>query len=327
MTPSPAQTAWLQLGYGLFMHFGPNTFAGKPWGDGQFPAADVDLSRVDTRQWARVAAEAGMKYAVLTSKHHDGYCLWPSKHTEYGVRHSPGARDVVGDFVSAFRREGLKVGLYYSLWDRNCPVYEDDAAYAQFMRDQLTELLSGYGDIAELWFDGGWDKEHPTRSWEFDPAWLSDPRSGYNPGLRWEWRKLYALIHQLQPNIMVLNNSSSDRPGVPRYFPIDARTSEHFDFVFRERLYPTDTRAVWTDDQGRDVFLPLEFDVDVNNARWFWNEGAFTAHPSADTLASWHRRARAAGANLLVNVGPNRHGVIPEYHRPFLVQAAKQLFG
>jgi alpha-L-fucosidase len=112
-----------------------------------------------------------MQYAVLTAKHHDGFCLWPSRYTEYCVRNSPGQPDVVGLYAEAFRAAGLKVGLYYSLWDRNYPYYEDDEIYAAYMRDQISELLTGYGDILELWFDGGWDKDHPTRQWAFDPAW------------------------------------------------------------------------------------------------------------------------------------------------------------
>jgi alpha-L-fucosidase len=142
--PNQAKKAWMNLGYGLFTHFGPNTLAGDSWGDGKFPAADVHFSHLNINQWAEMAAEAGMKYAVLTSKHHDGFCLWPSKYTEYCVKNSPGSPDIVAAYVEAFRKAGLKVGLYYSLWDRNYPQYEDDAAYAAFMRNQMTELLTNY---------------------------------------------------------------------------------------------------------------------------------------------------------------------------------------
>jgi alpha-L-fucosidase len=325
-TPTPAQQRWMQLAYGMFLHFGPNTYEGKPWGDGSFPAQKVDLRTLDTRQWAGMAAEAGMRYAVLTAKHHDGFCLWPSRQTDYCIRHSPGGRDVVGEFVTAFRAAGMKVGLYYSLWDRNAACYGDDAAYAAYMRDQLTELLTGYGDIVQVWFDGAWDKDYPSRDWEFNPAWENDPAFGYAPGRRWEWPSLYAHMHGLQPDIMVLNNSSSDRPGIPRCHPIDARTSEHFDFTFKGKTWQTETSPHWTTPQGAAVYLPLEYDVTVSRD-WFYIENSWYVHPSAATICDWYRRARAVNANLLLNIGPTAQGVVPEYHRPYFSAAARELFG
>ena len=323
-TMSAAQKAWLDLQYGLFIHFGPNTFAGAAWGDGAFPAADFAPGKLDCRQWAELAAESGMKYAVLTSKHHDGFCLWPSELTDYSIKHSPSQRDVVAEFVEACHEFGVKPGLYYSLWDKNCPFYEDDAAYAAYMRGQLHELLSNYGDIAELWFDGGWDKEHPTREWPYNPNWEHD--SQIDPavlrGSRWEWRELYHSIKKLQPNCVVLNNSGSDRPGVPRTFPLDARTSEHLEFIFQEKTYTADLREVWSDDQGNEVFLPLEFCTSLN-PDWFHINRDYFLHPSAHTIAGWLQKARAANANFLLNVGPNRDGLIPDYHRQFLLEAKK----
>ena len=188
--PTTAQAAWMELGYGLFLHFGLNTFAGVPWGDGKFPPELVDLKSLDIQQWAGVAAEAGMKYAVLTAKHHDGFCLWPSQYTEYSINNSPWKTDVVGSFVKEFRKAGLKTGLYYSLWDRNFPRYEDDEVYAGYLQNRISELLSNYGDILELWFDGGWDKDHPDRAWPFQQGWESNPNSGLRHGERWHWYEL-----------------------------------------------------------------------------------------------------------------------------------------
>ncbi len=318
--PTPAQRAWMDLGYGMFIHFGPNTFTQSGWGDGSFPANRFDPRRLDTDQWAAVAAEAGMRYAVLTAKHHDGFCLWPTRHTEYCVRHAPGNPDVVGRYVSSFRRAGLKVGLYYSLWDRHYPHYVDDAAYVAYMMAQIEELLTEYGDVLELWFDGGWDKDHPTRSWPYDPAWEQDPASGLQHGERWRWRELYDRIHLLQPDCLAIQNSSSDRPGVVKYHPVDVRTAEHFNFIWQERICRPVTGNALVDDYGRQVFLPLEYCTSLNR-NWFWIEGAGESHPSVATIRGWRETARASGANLLLNVGPNRDGVIPEYHREFLTQA------
>jgi alpha-L-fucosidase len=300
--PSSAQAEWMSLRYGMFVHFGPWTFSGA--GDGKLPADRFDVPEVDVRGWARLAAEAGMRYAVLTAKHVDGFCLWPSARTAYSVAASPQRRDLVAAFVEAFRRAGLRVGLYYALLDRSCPFYEDDARYAEYVREQVGELL-GYGELVELWFDGAWDKDHPTRDWPHDPTW--PPATG----ARWEWARLYEHVHRLQPRCLVLQNSSSDRPGVPNYPPVDARTSEHFDFVWQERLCAPPSGA-----------LPLEYCTTLTPG-WFWQKGACYPHASADAIAGWRRRAAAERANLLLNLGPDTTGRMPEYHRPFLLEAER----
>ena len=319
-----AQANWMKLGYGMFIHFGPNTLTKAGWGDGKFEARDVQFSHLDVRQWAQVAAEAGMKYAVLTAKHHDGFCLWPSKHTEYSVKNATTRVDIVGAYVEEFRKAGLQTGLYYSLWDRNYPEYENDAKYAEYMRLQVAELLSDYGPILELWFDGAWDKDFPSRQWPYDPAWERDPKSGLQHGQRWEWKELYQHIHRLQPQCLVVNNSSSDRPGQVRYPPVDLRTVEHFDFVFQEKLWEPRIDPNFETESGKRIQLPLEYCTSLN-PDWFWIEGKCYSHPSVETIAGWHRRARRESANLLLNVGPDKTGVIPAYHAHFLRGAAREL--
>jgi alpha-L-fucosidase len=295
----------------MFVHFGPWTFTGT--GDGRFPAERFHAPELDVRAWARLAAESGMRYAVLTAKHIDGFCLWPSRHTAYSVAAAPARRDLVAEFVEAFSAEGLKVGLYYALQDRNCPFYEDDARYAAYVRDQVAELLGGYGEVLELWFDGAWDKDHPTRDWPHDPAW---PPS---TGARWEWARLYEHIHRLQPRCLVLQNSSSDRPGVPNYLPVDARTAEQFDYVWQGRLCEPRLDPVFPSESG-PLFLPLEYCTTLTPG-WFWQAGAEASHPSAETIAGWRLRARGHGANLLLNVGPDTSGRMPALHRPLLLEA------
>lgn len=310
--PTRAQASFLELGYGMFIHFGPWTFSGTA--DGKFPAAQVDPRALDAHAWARLAAEAGMRYAVLTAKHIDGFCLWPSRKTAYSVAATPARRDWVGDFVEAFREAGLKVGLYYALLDRNCPFFEDDARYAEYVRDQVEELLTGYGELVELWFDGAWDKDHPTRDWPHDPAFKPN-------GARWEWTRLYEHIHRLQPGCLVIQNSSSDRPGVPNYLPVDARTSEHFDFVWQERVCAPPAGSVFPSERG-PIFLPLEYCTTLTPG-WFWQAGACYSHPSAETIAGWRLRAERERANLLLNLGPDTSGRMPELHRPFLLEAER----
>ena len=319
MQPSQAQQSWMDLGYGMFLHFGPNTFQGSSWGDGRFPAQDFAPRCLDVAQWAGMAAEAGMKYGVLTAKHHDGFCLWPSSHSQYSIKNAGVQTDIVAKYVEEFRRAGLKTGLYYSLWDRNATCYEDDEAYFAYMRAQIIELLTDYGEILELWFDGGWDKDHPTHEWMYDASWESDAQSGLTYGERWHWRELYRHIHSLQPNCLVVNNSGSDRPGGVKYHPVDLRSAEHFDFVHDEKLCKARVDPLFETESG-EKFLPLEYCTSLTPG-WFWNAGKSFSHFSADTIAEYLLRARDDEANLLLNIGPNSDGVLPAVHRKFLQEA------
>lgn len=320
-----AQKAWVELEYGMFIHFGPNTFEGKGWGDGTFPPENFCPNNLNVEQWAEVAAEAGMKYAVLTIKHHDGFCLWPSKYTEYSVKNSPNRKDILGLFVDNFRKAGLKVGVYYSLWDRNYPDYENDDKYAQYMKNQLTELLTGYGEIAQIWFDGAWDKDYPTRMCWYDPEWENDPDSGLSYGERWHWKELYDLAHKYQPLCMVSSNTCSDRPGEVKYMPVDYRNSEHFDFCYKEKIFNAIADPIYELDNGESVYLPLEYETTLT-PQWFWIENQYYLHPSVDTICGWYRNARENNANLLLNVGPNKEGLVPKYTAKYLTLAAKELF-
>ena len=140
--PSPSQLAWQRDELAIFIHFGVNTFTNREWGDGTESPAIFNPTRFDAGQWARVAKDAGFKAMVLTAKHHDGFCLWPTRTTRHSVASSPfreGRGDVVREFVDACRRENLKVGLYCSRWDRNAPGYGDSQTYNDLSCDQLTE--------------------------------------------------------------------------------------------------------------------------------------------------------------------------------------------
>src|SRR5689334_4513727 len=155
--PSPAQLEWQRDELAMFLHFGVNTFTDREWGDGREDPAIFNPTQLDARQWARSAREAGFRTLVLTAKHHDGFCLWPTKTTDHSVVRSAwrnGHGDVVRELVDACRAEQLKVGLYLSPWDRHEPSYGDSDRYNALYRAQLTELLTQYGVIQEVWFDG-----------------------------------------------------------------------------------------------------------------------------------------------------------------------------
>ena len=318
--PTPAQRAWMGLGYGMFIHFGPRTLGGG-WGDGAFPLSDVRFPDLSCEQWAEVAAEAGMRYAVLTVKHHDGFCLWPTEHTAFSVARTP-VGDVVGQFVDAFRAAGIRPGFYYSLWDANYPAYADDDAYAAYVQAQIRELHHAYGPAVEWWFDGDWDKAGYPRE-QFPPYAERDPDADL--GARWKWRELYGMIHGLSPESIVLLNPGATRPGEVVYTPVDARSALYFDFVHQDRIVPAPEGPVVRAPGGAEVFLPLEYATRLTPTGWFYTADKSFDHPSVDAIVGWHQRARAASANLLLDVGPDTRGLIPEYHRPFLRQAARRL--
>src|SRR3982751_1149941 len=154
--PSGAQLQWHRDELAMFLHFGVNTFTNREWGDGTEDPKIFNPERLDARQWARAAKAGGFRAMILTAKHHDGFCLWPTKTTTHSVASSPwrgGQGDVLRELVDACRAESLRVGVYLSPWDRNASVYGDSPRYNDFYIEQLTELLTRYGAISEVWFD------------------------------------------------------------------------------------------------------------------------------------------------------------------------------
>ncbi len=306
-TLTEAQRAWMDLGMGMMIHFSINTFYDLEWSDGTLDPAGFNPTHFEPDSWFSAARAAGMRFIVITTKHHDGFCIWPTRYTNYNCTQTPFNRDVLGEIIAAARRHGLQVGLYYSLWDRHEPSHDDDAAYAAFMRDQLTELLTGYGPIVELWFDGMWAKMpanwHTLSADGLMAAWRS------HGAPRWGWDALYAHIKSLQPDCTVINNATTHFPGIPLW-PVDARPGE------KSETQAVD-RKVWTFD-GHDVYLPMQMEYTLSvqgptgvfsDGSWYWHAWDHSARDIGEVV-SLRALAQRSASVLLLNVGPSREGLL-----------------
>lgn len=288
--------AWESLGYGMFIHYGMSTYMQKELPSGLDPAATYAPDHLDVDQWISVARDAGMKYAVLTTKHVAGHCLWPSRHTEYTVANSADKTDVVGRFVEACRNKGVFPGFYYCSWDNHNrfgsvtpsdPTSEfgpfTTSKYQTFQTQQVTELLTQYGPIAEVWID--------------IPGVLG---RGYRTFL-------YEHIARLQPDTVIMMNS-----GISTQETYDVEYAWPSDIIAIERqLPPEHGHDRWRTIEEREYYIPGEV-CDPIGKEWFFVEGDL---PRADDalLAQW-QACRARGVNLLLDVPPDTHGIIPKHH-------------
>lgn len=307
--PNAVQRLMIARRYGMFIHFGVNTFHDEEWTDGTKPPASYAPAAVDADQWARTARAAGMKYVIFTAKHHDGFCLWPTAHTDYGVASSPVKTDVVAALAESCAKHRIEMGLYYSLWDRHEPSHADHPRYVEYMLRQITELLTGYGPVCELWLDGGWAKKRE----------------------QWDIPAVYARVKQLQPRCAVGVNwtiglpdnpdapevkPDAQREGFPiRYFPSDFRLGDPY--------LPADPDPKLFAHGGELYYLPFETTVCLNS-RWFFNTQD-TALRSVDELATLYRVATAQDNVLIVNSPPTRAGVMSERNAARLRELAGRL--
>lgn len=255
---------------------------------------------MDCDQWIHVAKEAGFRHIVLTTKHVDGFCLWDSKLTEYDVAASPVKTDVVGDVAKACEKYGVKLGLYYSLWDAREPSQAKDMPrYVEYMKGQITELLTNYGPVCEFWFDAPW----------------ATPKDS-----DWCIPELRELIHRLQPNCAVTVNHTISRPNEPR----KACLPEDFEKGGKLRFWPVDFRAmdphlvraddpkVHTTPDNREVYLPFEHTVCISAmANWFQKKEVRPAR-TPDELEALFYWCTSNDNVLLVNIPPDPTGRLRE---------------
>ncbi|WP_089904133.1 alpha-L-fucosidase [Chitinophaga arvensicola] len=312
--PSPAQQAMINRGYGMFIHFGINTFADVEWSDGTIPAEKYNPTQLDPDQWVRTARDAGFRYVLLITKHHDGFCLWDSKYTTYDVASSPVKTDVVRAVSDACKKYGLQFAIYYSLWDRHEPSYKspDKQLYVNYMLHQLTELFTNYGNICELWLDGGWDRKPEE----------------------WGIEQVYQLVKKFNPNCAVSVNHTIVNEEGQRNFTLPSKMTEDNKYYFQ--YFPSDFR-LWDPKlitrfdkkqylhNGQSYYLPFEHTLCISN-RWNWFEKS-TQLPvrDLDELEELFYWCTDNNNCLVMNVPPDQTGRIREYQALAAIELGQRL--
>jgi alpha-L-fucosidase len=299
--PTPAQLKWQRRELAMFLHFGPNTFTGREWGDGTEDPAIFAPTDFNPRQWAQVAKETGFELLILTAKHHDGFCLWPSQQTDHSVEKTPwqdGKGDVVRDFVNAARAEKLDVGLYLSPWDRNAPVYGDSDKYNAMYVAQLEELLGGrYGPIVEVWFDGA-NGEGPN-----------DKRQEY------DWPRFIENVRRFQPDAVIFSDAGPDVRwvGNERGVAGDPSWSTVDPMIVREPGQGGERviKHLQHGLKGGTVWRPAETDVSIRPG-WFWRESENDKVRTPENLVELYFSSVGRNSLLLLNVPPDTRGQLHE---------------
>jgi len=315
VTPSRNQLAWQEMELTAFLHFGINTFTNKEWGDGTENPQLFNPQELDAGQWVKTCKDAGMKLIILTAKHHDGFCLWPSKYTNHTVKSSPwknGNGDVVGELAKACREQGMKLGIYLSPWDRNSPMYYTEE-YNDYFVNQLTELLTNYGDVAEVWFDGA-NVEGPNGEKQI-----------------YDWQRYYKTIRHLQPNAVIAIMGPDVRwvgteSGYGRdteWSVVPANTQDEEEIAARSQQLAGTFRPkidfMATDLGSREklfgakrlVWYPSEVDVSIRPG-WFYHPDQDDKVKSVEKLLDIYYSSVGKNSLLLLNIPPDTRGLIHE---------------
>ena len=295
--PTKQQLAWHEMEFYLFMHFGPNTFTDKEWGEGTEPEDLFNPTNLDCRQCCRVAKAAGAKGIIITAKHHDGFCLWPSKFSKHTVRESKwkdGKGDVLKELSQACKEYGLKFGVYISPWDRNHPDY-GTKKYNDVFVNMMKEIFQNYGPIWELWWDGA-NGEGPNGKQQV-----------------YDWRRFENTVRIYSPKTVVFSDIGPDIRWCGNENGIAGKTNwNYLDTAgFARGLGAPPTEAL---NQG-NVFgynwIPSECDVSIRPG-WFWHSNEDGKVKTGEQLFDLYLKSVGRGANLLLNVPPDNRGMISE---------------
>ena len=293
--PSQRQLEFMDWEFGVFFHFGIRSFfkGHKDWDNRPMPADQFNPDELNCEEWIRTIKQAGATYAILTCKHHDGFANWPTRYSDYSVAHTPwrhGQGDVVREYVNACRKYGLKVGLYYSpaQWGGQT-VFKEGKEYDDYFINQITELLTGYGKIDYLWFDGCGSQDH-----EYDRD------------------RIIAAIRGMQPEIRIFAMWDPDSRWVGNedgYAPL---------CNFNEVNYTAEKS------DGTRKFLPSECDFKMRST-WFDCEDNEDTIKEMEELVGIYEMSVGRGANFLINIGPNRRGLLPEKDTARLLEFGEEI--
>jgi alpha-L-fucosidase len=315
VVPSARQLAWQALEFQAFVHFGMNTFTDREWGQGTEDPKLFDPTDFDAGQWVEAVKAAGIRGLILTAKHHDGFCLWPSRFSEHSVKNSPwrgGKGDVVGEVAAACRKAGLKFGVYLSPWDRHEPSYGDSPRYNEHFKNQLRELLTNYGEISEVWFDGACAEGPNGKRQVYD------------------WEGYWKLIRGLQPNAVISIMGPDARwigneAGVTRESEWSVIAVTGMDDLPNENnpsgiagldaqakdLGSTERIAAVAKQGGRLIWYPGQVDVSIRPG-WFYHAAEDDKVKTLDQLLEIYYTSVGGNAQLLLNIPPDKRGRIHE---------------
>jgi alpha-L-fucosidase len=303
--PTERQKIWQEMEYYAFIHFNMNTFTNMEWGYGDESPSIFNPSKLDTDQWARTVKESGMKGIIITAKHHDGFSLWPSKFTEHSVKNSPwknGKGDLLKDLEKSCDKYNLKLGIYLSPWDRNHPEYGSQN-YITYFRNQLTELLTNYGEIFEVWFDG------------------ANGGSGYYGGANeirkvekktyYDWPNTHKIIRKLQPNAVIFSDAGPDIRWVGNEKGYASKTT--WSNIYRDSLYGgmPDFYKFSSGQEFGTHFIPTETDVSIRPG-WYYHPEEDDKVKSLDKLIDIYFNSIGLNSSLLLNIPVDKRGLIHE---------------
>jgi alpha-L-fucosidase len=277
--PSPQQVAWQDLEFGVIIHFGPNTFMDREWGDGTADPTVFNPTAFDPEQWMRAIKAAGAKYVVMVAKHHDGFCLWPTEQTNYSVKSSRwknGKGDVVAEVAAAARKYGLKFGVYLSPWDRHEPRYSNSGEYDKYYAAELDELAQNYGELTEFWLDGAGSAGHV-----------------YN------FPRIIEELRTYQPNTLVFADTGLFEYGDIRWVGNEAGV------VARDNWNVIDRH-------GYLRWRPAEADTPLRKLHWFWHPNDEASLKSLADLITLYDQTMGRGGQLMLGLAPDNRGLLPD---------------
>ncbi len=305
VVPSDDLIAYQQMELIGFIHFTVNTFTDKEWGYGDEDPGIFNPSQLNVEQWVETAKSAGMKELILTAKHHDGFCLWPSQYTEHSIKNSPykdGKGDIVKEFVEACRKHGLKVGLYLSPWDRNHKDY-GKPEYIIYYQNQLRELLTQYGEINEIWFDGanGGDGYY---------GGANEVRR-INRETYYEWEKVFRIIKELQPNIKIFSDAGPDVHWIGNEKGFAGST--FWSTINSDSIVIGGSKIEYlnTGDPLGKNWIVGQCDVSIRPG-WFYHQTQDSLVKTPQELVDIYYKSVGRNAILLLNLPPDKRGLIHE---------------